>query len=199
MPKIAPPNTPRLSSTALRKLSEPFNIDRIKHPLLLVGIRGYYSNTMGLPGTNDRGIYDDALFIDSPNGTVSYNANTDPSRFRPGYGNLQPTKGMAMLKPGLWLSYQFGIHKTYPALIQTGGIVTVMRDGHPDYEDTGFFGINIHKGGYKTTSSLGCQTVHPDQWPSFISLATSEAKRISALGFKKLIIPYLLLQQLKLP
>ena len=43
----------------------------------------------------------------------------------------------------------------------------------------GDFGINIHEGGYGTTSSLGCQTIPPDdQWATFIALAISEAKRI---------------------
>ena len=108
MARFLPAAKPRLSSTELRKLSGPYDIDRGRYPLVIVGIRGYYLNTMGAAGKNDRGIYDDAIFIDSPNGTVSYNANTDPSRVRRGYGRSQNTKGMAMLKPGLWLSYQFG-------------------------------------------------------------------------------------------
>ena len=193
MNKIVPPAKPRLSSSELRSLCDSYNVDRDKYPLLIVGIRGYYLNTMGAANINDRGIYDDAIFIDSPNVTASFNANTDPSRSRIGYGK-SVNKGMAMLKCGLWMSYQFGKHKTYAALIQTGGSVTVIRDGNPNYEDSGYFGINIHRGGYNTTSSEGCQTIYPDQWSSFISLATSEAKRISADGFNKLVIPYILME-----
>lgn len=191
---IVPVSKPRLSSTQLRNLCKPFALDRKKYPLLIVGIRGYYRNTMGAPAANDRGIYDDAIFIDTPNGTVSFNGNTDPSRYRKGYGRSQATKGMAMLKPGLWTCYQFGKHKTYPALIQTGDKVTVIRDGSPNYEDTGFFGINIHRGGRNTTSSEGCQTVHPDQWKSFIELATSEAKRLFGDKYSQAVVPYLLLE-----
>lgn len=191
---MKPSAKPRLSSTELRALCKPYKINRTKHPLLIVGIRGYYRNTLGVTGANDRGIYDDALFIDSPNCTVSFNANTDPSRYRKGKGTHQGSKGMAMLESGLWTCYRFGKHKTYPALIQTGGMVTVIRDGTPNYPDTGYFGINIHRGGINTTSSEGCQTIHPDQWKSFIELATAEAKRLFGAQYTQVTIPYLLLE-----
>jgi len=193
MSNIIPAARPRLSSTDLRNLSRKAGHDRQKHPLLIVGIRGYYRDTMGAHGVNDRGIYDDAIFIDSPNGTVAFNGNTDPSGYRKGYGTKAGQKGMATLKPGLWACHRFGKHKSYPALIQTGGELTVLRDGTPDYEDTGYFGINIHRGGRNTTSSEGCQTVHPDQWPAFISMATSEAKRLFGAAFTEINIPYLLI------
>jgi len=158
--------------------------------LFLVGIRGYYRDTMGKPGVNDRGIYDDAIFIVAPGIHFSaWNGNTDPSRYRNGAGT-GAGKGMASLNTGLWRAYRFGLHKgQYRALVQTGGKVTVTRDGTPPYEDTGYFGINIHKGGYTTTSSEGCQTVHPDQWSAFIDQVDSLAKR---LGMSAATIPYAL-------
>lgn len=159
-------------------------------PVYVVGVRGYYKDTMGKPGVNDRGIYDDALFILGVDGTfASFNANTDPSAYRKGRGT-GGAKGMADLKPGLYLSHRLGLHRgKYMALIQTGGPVTVIRDGTPDYEDTGWFGINIHKGGYNTTSSLGCQTIYPDQWPAFISLAQNEMHKNNMA-----VMPYLLVE-----
>ena len=95
-----PSSRPQLSRDALHVRLQPFKLDRERHPLVIVGIRGYYKDTMGVPGLNDRGIYDDALFIDTPEATVSYNGNTDPSRRRLGYGTAEGTKGMATLIPG---------------------------------------------------------------------------------------------------
>jgi hypothetical protein len=162
---------------------------------VVVGIRGYYRDAMGAPGVNDRGIYDDALFIDTPDSFAAYNGNTDPSRVRTGHGTEEATKGMAVLNTGIWYVHRFALHKgKYLALCQRLGQVTVTRDGTPPYQDTGMFWINIHKGGYNTTSSLGCQTVHPDQWPSFIEMAVDHAKRWHGERWNKVVIPYALLE-----
>lgn len=144
----------------------------------LVGIRGYYRDTMGAPGRNDRGIYDDAIVLITQNVAASFNANVDPSLSGK---NRKIGKGYASLKPGVW-RYKIGLHginrgNPYKALVQAGP-VTVLRDGGP--EETGWFGINIHKGGYSTTSSEGCQTLPLAQWPAFIALVESEMKRNNA-------------------
>ena len=145
----------------------------------LVGERGYFRDSMGVSGRNDRGIYDDAITLYSPSVHACFNANTDPSVYRP---------GIAVLKPGLW-HYQLGIHHLsqppqfrYPALVQAAP-VTVHRDGGSD--DTGYFGINIHHGGYGSTSSLGCQTIYPAQWESFFALTKAELTRHG-----QVVIPY---------
>jgi len=137
--------------------------------VILIGIRGYYRDSMGVVGKNDRGIYDDAAFwLNLKTGFIAtYNFNTDPSSYRKGTGKGS-TKGMASLKDGAW-RYKTGIHNgssPHPAFRQAA-VVTVKRDGNPDYDDTGWFGINIHRGGRSTTSSLGCQTVPPTQWDDF--------------------------------
>lgn len=147
----------------------------------LVGVRGYYLDTMGAPRVNDRGIYDDAIFICSPDAHASFNANTDPSVTRP---------GVAVLKAGLW-TYQRGKHrrndpKGYPALVQAAP-VTVTRDEKG--EETGWFGINIHRGSLRNTSSLGCQTIYPTQWQAFMNLVVAETVR-----WKQAKIPYLLVE-----
>lgn len=149
----------------------------------LLGIRGYYKRTMGNPTKNDRGIYDDAIFLVSKDIFVSFNANTDPSIYR---------KGVAVLKPGLW-KYRLGIHglsrpvgQRYKALVQAAE-VTVQRDEL--YDDTGWFGINIHRGGERGTSSLGCQTIVPSQWDAFIMLVEREMKRA-----EQKVVPYLLVE-----
>lgn len=193
MTKILPANKPRLSKAELDQMLKPYNIDRTKYPLIIVGIRGYYLNSLGEAGKNDRGIYDDALFIDSPFATASYNGNTDPAAYRRGQG-IGSSKGMASLKAGVWYAHQFGNHRNYTAIVQTAGMLTVIRDGNPDYEDSGYFGINIHRGGIGKTGSFGCQTIYPAQWDSFIQLATDHAKRLFGNRWNKVVIPYVLME-----
>lgn len=192
--KMVPETKPRLSSTELRNKIAPFKINRTLYPVLVIGIRGYYLNTMGAPGVNDRGIYDDAIFIETPSVTAAYNGNTDPSTYRKGVGR-GVAKGIAVLKPGVWYVHKFDLHNgKYLALCQRLGEVIVTRDGDPPYEDKGMFGINIHRGSYNSTSSLGCQTIHPSQWDSFINLTVDQAKRYFGDKWNKSVIPYILLE-----
>ena len=192
MPNV-PAEKPRLSASELRARIAPFAIDRSVHPVVVVGIRGYYRNSMGAPAVNDRNLYDDAIFIESAQGMMAYNGNTDPSRYRPG-SSTGAAKGMASLDPGAWFVHTFDKHKgQYLALCQRAGPVTVTRDGDPPYQDTGYFGINIHRGAYNTTSSEGCQTIHPGQWDSFIAVAADQARRYFGARWQKQVIPYVLL------
>lgn len=184
---LLPPRIPAMGRTELEQ--RVLEIDRhiFRYPLLVVGLRGYYRDTMGSVGKNDRGIYDDAAFVVSTSLFLAVNFNTDPSAYRKGQGKSEKTKGMAVLNPGLWF-YRIGLHRgLYPALIQDSP-VTVTRDGLiADYTDTGMFGMNIHPGGIWWTNSLGCQTVHPSQWDIFFGSIRDEARRL-----KMKRIPYLL-------
>ena len=158
---------------------------RVGDEVALVGIRGYYRDTMGVPGQNDRGIYDDAIFLVSLNAYATFNANTDPSVKR---------KGIAVLKPGVhrYRKGKHGLSKPgggYPALrpANPAESLPVTRDG---VGDSMGIAINIHRGGYRTTSSEGCQTIYPAQWEAFIALVYSEMDRA---GQKT--IPYLLVEE----
>lgn len=181
MSALLPSARPRLSRSAVEQI---LHSARVTTAVAIVGIRGYYRRTMGEPSDNDRGIYDDAIFVISPSAFVSFNGNVDPSVHR---------KSIAVLQPGVW-KYRMGIHglskpakQRYKALVQAAA-VTVLRDD-TGY-DTGWFGINIHRGGRTTTSSLGCQTIPPPQWPSFIALVESELKRAG-----QSTVPYVLIDQ----
>jgi lysozyme len=172
---MIPKNRPRIE----RKTTEKLLASRkVSDPVCLVGIRGYYRDSMGAVGKQDRGIYDDAIILVSPNVHAAFNANVDPAA----YGrNPRNGKGFASLKPGVY-RYKLGKHglrsgNPYRALVQ-GSSVTVSRDGGKD--ETGWFGINIHRGGRRATDSEGCQTIPPAQWPAFIMLVETEMKRNNA-------------------
>lgn len=156
---------PKRPDLPIAEIQKVIDHRKPKTRVVWVGLRGYYAD--GQEG-NKRGVYDDAMFVVRLNdvGQIAecyrFNGNTDPSVFR---------KGIAVLKPGNWL-YKIGIHglskpanRRYRALVQAAA-VTVVRDGKG--EDTGWFGINGHRGGWNTTSSEGCQTVHPAQFGEFM-------------------------------
>ena len=165
---MRPPARPELSRALAEELLAAHGVtDRVA----LLGRRGYYRDSMGRAGVNERGIYDDAIALVSPTEYRTFTANTDPSVTRP---------GMAVLVPGVY-RYKVGIHgitkppaRRYPALVQAAS-VTIQRDG--GIRATGWFGINIHRGSVHSTSSEGCQTIHPDQWAEFIALVEQELER----------------------
>lgn len=174
---------PKLERTSAEELIKPFNAT---NKVIVLGIRGYFKKTMGPTENNDRNIYDDALFIITPELFTAYNGNTDPSRYRP---------GIAVLKPGMYF-YKKGLHSLssphpYLALRQDSN-VTVIRDGGKEQTDSpqNRFFIDIHRGGYTTTSSLGCQTIHPDQWEGF---RDTIFKAMDV--YKEPRIPYILIEQ----
>ncbi len=196
---IVPQTLPRMSWADLRPRVEAAGLDVAANPFIIAGVRGYYRQSMGPTGGNDRGIYDDALFIVSPAVFAAFNANTDPSIRRPGQGT-GAGKGIATLQPGLWQVHRFDNHRTsksnYPAICQRAGPVTVLRDGtNGTYLDSGMFGINIHRGSWNGTSSEGCQTIYPSQWDSFMATARDQARRFHGSNWQSRVIPYVLLEE----
>ena len=191
---MVPTARPEMGRRAAEQLLIAHGIDTSRPAIL--GRRGYYRDALGVPGANDIGIYDDAIILVTPTAYLTCNANCDPSRHHP---------GVAVLQAGVW-RYKLGIHNAskdpalhphYEALVQAGP-VTVRRD--PDashvepWLDTGWFGINIHRGGYTTTSSEACQTVYPDQYDGFIVLVKSEISRYQVVD-----IPYVLTERPNAP
>ena len=177
--------------------------------VFLLGIRGFGEPVQ----ENRRGIYDDAIFLVTPETTLGFNANTDPSITRRGIAVLQPGKyqyrqglhgihHLNLLLPGDKALYNelLSTGKNLPAIpgrimpywaFRQAGPVTVLRDGAADPETKKDIEcwpwIDIHRGGYKTTSSEGCQTIHPDQWPE---LKEKGYAAMDAVGLK--IINYYL-------
>lgn len=166
-------------------------------PVKVLALRGYYLDSMGQPGENDRGIYDDAMFVMTRDGDhTSFNANVDPSRqYRP---------GLATLEPGQIVWYRPGPHGhnrpqgPYPAFRQAS-VAVVHRDGGTGsgkalgsglFQDSPNrrFWINLHRGGHTTTSSAGCLTIPPNQWDAFRNLIHHYLARYQIKQFPCLLI-----------
>jgi len=177
---MLPPSKPRLASSEVEKIIRRHNVDA---PVVVVGIRGYYLQGMGDPNKNDRGIYDDAIFVWSNSPVcAAFNGNTDPSVTR---------IGIASLVEGVY-PYRRGMHgisrgNPYPAFrpATPNEALPVRRDGETEISEG--IAINIHRGGINTTSSAGCQTIPPLQWDSFYALLDGEMRRHKVSTF-----PYIL-------
>jgi lysozyme len=160
---------------------------------------------MGVAGVNDRGLYDDAMMLITPNLFMACNANVDPT------AQQGLVTGRASLQPGFWPMWKLDLHKgKYLAFCQRASDCVVRRDNtetyktgheHPKYGEClgrglwrGWFGINGHRGGVNTTSSEGCQTVPEPQYSGLIAAAESEARRIWGAKWRQGVIPYLLVE-----
>ena len=162
--------------------------------VVVVGVRGYYLDSMGETGKNDRGIYDDAFFIISPDHFESFNGNTDPSRIR---------QGMAMLEAPQVIIYQPGFHgygkKSGHQAFRQSSDVVVIRDGgtgngkslgNNRFRDSSSarFWTNMHRGGNSGTSSEGCQTIPVTQWADFQKTLMSQLEKYNQESFKYYLI-----------
>lgn len=183
-----PNSRPKMTKEdALKELANFTNLDA--YAVKVLGIRGYYKSTMGNPLKNDRGIYDDAMFIIAPDMFASFNANTDPSINRSGIATL--------VAPQVVL-YQVGIHgisgkNPRQAFRQASFGIKVSRDDKQGvFIDTPSapFWIDIHDGGQYTTSSEGCQTIPNQQWASFNESLKDQLKRNKQVKFPYILIEY---------
>ncbi len=139
------------------------------------GAKDYDVNIVGVrnseTGTKVTNLFDDKITISYKVGGEwqyhEYDNTTEPGK--KGVLQFHNSKGVARLVPGQYRGvYKLSLHQgKYEAVCQRLGDVTVWRDGNKDMnfdevkQDTGMFGINIHKAG--TVSSFvenwseGCQ------------------------------------------
>lgn len=162
---IAPHARPQLPQESVAKIALALGPYEAGERVRVVAIRGYFRDSVGQIGKNDRGVYDDALFVvDYRRSRLipkvwAFNGNTDPSVFRRGIASLDP--GSYWFSPG---KHKIASPLGYPAFRQLSA-VRVSRDGGKT--ESGHFGINIHSGGWNATYSEGCQTLPPSQWEEF--------------------------------
>ena len=139
--------------------------------LLMLAVRGYYANTFGVKGKDDRRVYDDALFIIAENYYTALQWNTNPS---PSY-----RYGLAELLTGV---YDVKKHK-HKGKYNAFQIIEakVKRDGKNGIF-VGNFGINLHYDGeYIPSGSLGCQTGRKSE---FIKWQPQVYNLMDSLGLK---------------
>lgn len=186
MTSILPPSLPKITRDQVEAILAKYPHEG---SVAIVGIRGYYEDTMGKPGQNDRGIYDDAIILIGPNYFKAFNGNTDPSKYKALIGTLAP--GLHYYKKG-----KHGISRPKPYVPYDAFRPATPDETLPGTRDgqNGTVKIvcpNIHKGGYNSTSSEACQTIPPDQWLEF---QTNAYRLMDEYNQKK--IAYILVEQL---
>lgn len=154
---------------------------------------GYQWPTFHLVGVrsaaNEKNKFDDTIYL--VNGPImqSFSCTTNPGTHW--LKNLLNPSGCAVLKPGQYVdSWKLGLHQgKYRALVQAKPI-TVYRDADKDdlaeeqgKEDTGMFGINIHRANPSAISSIidkwsaGCQVLNnPEQFNTLLTACEMSGK-----------------------
>lgn len=165
---------PQLTRGEALYMVESAGVDFAKEKAVILAIRGYYKRTMGDPNKNDRGIYDDAMFVISEYNYSAYQANTDPSIYK---------VGTAVLCEGVYDVVKHMHKGQYPAWQIILDHIT--RDGGNKVE-IGRHGINIHHGGIGTWSE-GCQTLPPDTWGDFQRLTYNLADSLKKKSLKYIL------------
>jgi lysozyme len=190
-----PATLPKASRTLVaQKALKRWRADGNEGPLPVVyvlAVRAYRKRTMGDPGRNDVGIFDDAFFLVTPDGMLAENANTDPSRlgWNPGVG-----KPYGILQPGVWWFYP-GPHKGLKGCFRQAddaavakklgipheGKFKVMRmwgwDDPRNYLEWGHQQVNIHPATVSSTSSWLCLTLPWDRAKAWLAAATGALKK----------------------
>ncbi|APG95420.1 lysozyme [Sinorhizobium americanum] len=186
LPLHRPKQTAAVTQAVLQKFHDLIPEEGRDDAVAVVAVRGYYLNTMGKEGANDRGVYDDAIFVVEPGGVHNFNGNTDPGRF---------ARGIAKLKSRQAIRYRPGPHGfsrkngPYPAFRQDSNCAVIRDETGEDTDSpAGRFWINLHRGGITSTSSLGCQTVPPHQWNEFKTLVDGLLKKHGQESFYYLLV-----------
>lgn len=194
--KVIPTARPKAARSTILEWCIPY-VDLVPDLMIapsVVAVRGYYLDSMGRPGENDRAVYDDAFFVISPSAFAGFNGNTDPAVYRRGVATAVAPQAIEY-RPGF---HGYGKPSGHPAFRQASN-VRVRRDGGVgngrqlpdgsfiDSKDNRFW-INLHRGGRTTTSSLGCLTIYHPQWPAFYELVRDQLNEYDRDSFTCLLI-----------
>lgn len=183
LPLFRPKQSDEITAAVMHKYEDLTPVDRRADPVKILVVRGYYRDSMGKKGANDRAIYDDACFVCSPDGVQPFNANSDPAVWRDRVATIKAEQAIEY-KPGL-----HGVSRGagYPAFRQHANC-WVERDNARD--ECGMFYVNLHRGGSSGTSSEGCLTIPPHQWDEFHDLVTRLLKKFNQPTFFVTLVEY---------
>lgn len=177
MSKLLPPSKPGRPAEWVDKIIEKFSSQLEGSRFVIVCCRGYYQDSMGKPGRNDRGIYDDAFFVRNLDTGLCapFNGNADPSLYKLRVASVKADQVVWYKKGKHGLSRADG---GYWALRQARPVVVRRDDGKGGYTEDkpGWPWTNLHRGSTGGTSSLGCLTVPPSQWDAFRELCYLQLK-----------------------
>ena len=157
--------------------------------------RPYEVNIIGVRSTNPvANTFGDSINVMYKDKDGSWHFHSFPATTDPGaywLKNPENEKGTAILKAGQYInSHIMGMHRDkYMALVQRG-LLTVIRDADRNgqlnfkgQEDTGYFGINIHRANQVGTTkvidkfSAGCQVfASADDFKTFMDLCDRHSK-----------------------
>lgn len=186
LPTHRPAQSAAVTWATIQKFEHLLPADRKNDSVYVLAVRGYYTDTMGKKGINDRGLFDDAIFVVEPDAVHNFNGNTDPSRGKPGMAELMAPQ-VIRYKPG-----KHGISGSSPYdAFRQDSPCTVIRDGTGKDNDANkpdYFWINLHRGRPNSTSSAGCQTVPRHQWEEFKLLLYSLLDEYGQENFCYLIV-----------
>lgn len=197
MSKIIPPNRPKITRAeienivAYHKAMFPHKFAETDF-VVLVGIRGYFADSLGKIGVNDYNVYDDAIIAVSPRYYKTFNANCDPSFVK------DPKDGtpLARLNLGVYPFYKGQHQSKYDAFraYPNGVSLPCTRDGKPSVCSF----INIHYGGetpsWYLTWSHGCQTIPKTQFvKEFQPEVYFELKK-----YAQKTVPYILIEKVSI-
>jgi len=155
---------------------------------------GYQWPTLHVIGVrskaNEKNKFDDTFYLVNGPMMQVFSGTTNPGTHW--LKNLLNPKGTAVLKPGQYIdAYQLGLHQgKYEALVQRKP-VTVYRDGDKDdtaeeqgIEQTGLFGINIHRANASAISKLidkwsaGCQVLNnPTEFNTMLAVCKASGRK----------------------
>jgi hypothetical protein len=155
---------------------------------------GYQWPTLHVIGVrsaaNEKDKFDDMMYLINGPMQQIFSCTTNPGTHW--LKNLLNPSGTAVLKPGQYVdSWKIGLHQgKYEALVQAKP-VTVYRDANKNdlaeengKEETGMFGINIHRANPNAVSSIidkwsaGCQVLNnPKEFYTLLSACKASGKK----------------------